>query len=76
VTPRDHRVRELERRDRRRLLAVLAGSSPPKLAPAATVVKTRQETAIRIRGAQRYVAVQPLDAQGATLATSHTVAVR
>jgi hypothetical protein len=55
---------------------VLAGSSPPKLAPAATVVKTRLETAIRIRGAQRYVAVQPIDAQGATLATSHTVAVR
>jgi Arylsulfotransferase (ASST) len=55
---------------------VLAGSSPTTLAPAATVAKNRFETEIGIRGAQRYIAVQPLDAQGATLATSHTVAVR
>jgi hypothetical protein len=55
---------------------VLAGSSPTTLAPAATVIKTRFETEIGIRGAQRYIAVQPLDAQGATLATSHTVTVR
>ena len=55
---------------------VLAGSSPTTLAPAATVAKNRFETEIGIRGAQRSIAVQPLDAQGATLATSHTVAVR
>jgi hypothetical protein len=55
---------------------VLAGSSPTKLAVAATVPKIRFETTIGIRGARRYIAVQPLDAQGVTLATSHTVAVR
>jgi hypothetical protein len=55
---------------------VLAGPSATKLAPVATAVKARFETLIGIRGAQRFIAVQPLDAQGATLATSHTVAVR
>jgi len=55
---------------------VLAGSDPTKLASVATVAKTRFETAIRILGRQRYVAVAPLNSAGATLATSLTVTVR
>jgi len=54
---------------------VLAGSGPTKLASVATVAKTGFETAIRIRGRRRYIAVAPLNSAGATLATSRTVIV-
>jgi hypothetical protein len=54
---------------------VLAGPSPSTLVPVATVVKGHFESTMGIRGRQRFVAVQAIGANGATLATSQTVAV-
>jgi hypothetical protein len=55
---------------------VLAGSSAKALRVAGTARKRGFETGIRIPTAQRYVAVQALDAAGRTLATSATVRAR
>lgn len=51
---------------------VLAGPSPTKLAPVASVTKTGFETAIAIPGGEADVAVQALNAAGATIGTSAT----
>ena len=53
---------------------VLAGASPAQLAPVATATRQGFETAIATPGPEPYVAVQALDATGAVLATSRTIA--
>ena len=55
---------------------VLAGSKASALKSVAVARRGGFETAIRIRGGARFVAVQALDGRGATLSSSHTVAVR
>jgi hypothetical protein len=52
---------------------VLAGAAPAGLAPAASAARGGFETAIALPDRPAYVAVQALDASGATLATSRAV---
>ena len=53
---------------------VLAGPSAQQLAPVATAVRTGFETAIPTPGPEAFLAVQALDASGAALAASRTIA--
>jgi hypothetical protein len=53
---------------------VLAGPSPQQLAPVASAPRNGFETAITTPSAEAYVAVEALDASGAVLGTSHTIA--
>jgi hypothetical protein len=53
---------------------VLAGPSPQQLAPVASALRSGFETAITTPSPEAYVAVQALDATGAVLGTSHTIA--
>jgi Arylsulfotransferase (ASST) len=53
---------------------VLAGPSPRQLAPVAGAARTGFETAIATPGPESYVAAQALDASGAVLATTPTIA--
>ncbi len=53
---------------------VLAGPSPQQLTPVAGAVRSGFETAITTPGPEKDVAVQALDATGAVLATSRTIA--
>ena len=53
---------------------VLAGPSAQQLAPVATGARTGFETTIATPGPEAFVAVQALDASGAVLATSPTIA--
>jgi hypothetical protein len=54
---------------------VLAGTASNALAPAGIAPPSGFETAIRVSGRSRYVAVQALDSNGSVLATSPTRAV-
>jgi len=53
---------------------LLAGPSPAQLAPVAAAARAGFETAIVTPGPEKDVAVQALDASGAVLATSRTIA--
>jgi len=53
---------------------VLAGPSPQQLAPVAGAARSGFETAIATPGGERDIAVQALDASGAVLGTSRTIA--
>jgi Arylsulfotransferase (ASST) len=53
---------------------LLAGPSPQQLAPVAEAARSGFETTIAAAGPERYVAVQALDAAGAVLGTSRTIA--
>ncbi len=53
---------------------VLAGPSPQQLAPVASAPRNGFETEITTPSAEAYVAVQALDASGAVLGTSRTIA--
>ena len=53
---------------------VLAGASPQQLAPVARAARSGFETAITTPGPEAFVAVQALDASGAVLGTSRTIA--
>ncbi len=53
---------------------VLGGPSPQQLAPVAGAERSGFETAISTPGPERFLAVQALDATGAVLASSRTIA--
>jgi Arylsulfotransferase (ASST) len=53
---------------------VLAGPSPQQLTPVAAAARSGFQTAIATPGPAKDVAVQALDASGAVLGTSHTIA--
>ena len=53
---------------------LLTGATASSLAPVATAARTGFETALRAPAPAAYVAVQALDARGAVIGTSKTIA--